>query len=246
MTANVFERPIDLCVQIPVEGAMIEGDWSIPLHPKGTVILVNGTGSSRLGRHNRDVARYLYDARFATLLLDLLTLEEEREDALTGAFQLDIPLFTQRLLAASHWARQTEMGDLPLGYLSAGVASAAAVVASVREPGIVSAIVSRAGRPDLAGIDLHRALTPMLLIAGSADDRTFELNRWALRRLNGIAKIAIVPGASHSFEEADAQETMCRLATRWFESQVRLFAPFSISQSLFNIPWAPDAAESLR
>lgn len=216
VNAIAHGRPIDLGVDIPVQGTVIEGDWSIPLRPTGSIILVNGTGNSRLNRRNRDVARQLYDSGFATLLLDLLTLDEEREDSLTGVFHLDIPLFAERLLTATHWLHETEVGFLPLGYLASGPASAAAIVASVREPGVVSAIVSRGGRPDLAGIDLHRAVTPTLLIVGSDDERIFELNRWALRRLGGDAKIAIIPGASHTFEEPNALEKVGTMATRWF------------------------------
>ena len=246
MTAALYDRPIDQGVEILVDGATIEGDWSVPMHPKGTIILVNGTGNSRLTRHNREVARYLYDARFATLLLELLTRDEEVENELTGAFHLAIPLFTERLLAASHWVKDGETGHLPLGYLAGGVASAAAVVASVREPGLVRAIASRGGRPDLAGIDLHKTCAPILLIVGSADHRLFELNRWALRRLNGEAKIAMVPGATPSFEEGDAQETMCRLAARWFESHMPSRAPFSVTQSMFSTAWAPGRPEAFR
>ena len=153
MTAVAYERPIDLGVRIQAPDATIEGDWSVPLHPKGAIILANGTGNSRLGRHNRKVARDMYDAGYATLLLDLLTFDEEKEDRLTGAFQLDVPLFVNRLLAASRWVKNTEIGELPLGYLVSGIASGAAIVASVREPGLVRAIVSRGGRPDLAGIE---------------------------------------------------------------------------------------------
>jgi putative phosphoribosyl transferase len=237
VTAIAHDRPIDLGVEIHVPGAVIEGDWSVPLHPRGVIILASGTGNSRLSRRNRQVARQLYDAGFATLLLDLLTLDEERENSLTGVFRLDIPLFSERLLAASHWIEETEVGHLPLCYLAAGVASAAAIVASVREPGLVSAIVSRDGRPDLAGIELHRALAPTLLIVGSTDVGTFELNRWALRRLCGEAKLAVVPGASHAFEEPKSLEEVCRLAIRWFEGHLSPRAWLGMAKPGFSVPW---------
>lgn len=219
MTTIAHERPIDLAVSIQVPGTEIEGDWSVPLRPRGTIILAGGTGTSRLGRRNREVAHRLYDASFATLLLDLLTFEEEEENALTGAFQLEIGLLTERLLAAMHWVSdESEVGHLPLGILASGTASAAAVCAAARESELVKAIVSRGGRPDLAGIDLHRVLTPTLLIVGSADTRIYELNRWALRRLNGEKHLVVISGESQLFEEADALDTMCRLAIGWFES----------------------------
>lgn len=238
MTVLAYDRPIDRGVQIPVDGVVIEGDWSVPLRPNGTVIVANGTGTSRLSRRTREIAQHVYDAGFATLLLDILTYDEEKEDSLTGAFQLDIPLIASRLLGASHWAGETEVGTFPLGCLVAGTASAAAIVASVREPGILSAIVSHGGRPDLAGIDLHKATTPTLLIAGSEDNRIFELNRWALRRLRGEAKIAVIPGGSHLFEEPDALREMSRLSLRWFESHLSSRPSFNVERTLFGGSWS--------
>lgn len=243
MTAIAHERPIDLGVKISTRDAVIEGDWSVPLHPKGAIILANGTGNSRLGRRNRNLARGMYDAGFATLLLDLLTFEEEKEDLLTGVFQLDVPLFVERLISASHWIRNSEVGDLPLGYLVSGIASGAALVASVREPGLVQAIVSRGGRPDLAGIELHRVLTPTLLITGSHDTRVYEMNRWALRRMNGEKRIAVVSGASHLFEEPGTMEEVCRLAVRWFESHMRMRIE---TRSTFEMSWEPANLEAVR
>ena len=243
MTAIAHERPIDLGVKISTRDAVIAGDWSVPLHPKGAIILANGTGNSRLGRRNRNLARGMYDAGFATLLLDLLTFEEEKEDLLTGVFQLDVPLFVERLISASHWIRNSEVGDLPLGYLVSGIASGAALVASVREPGLVQAIVSRGGRPDLAGIELHRVLTPTLLITGSHDTRVYEMNRWALRRMNGEKRIAVVSGASHLFEEPGTMEEVCRLAVRWFESHMRMRIE---TRSTFEMSWEPANLEAVR
>lgn len=217
MTLMELDRPIDLGVTIADAEVGIEADWSVPLHAKGAIIIANGTGNARLSRHNREIGRSIYDAGYATLLLDLLTLEEEREDTLTGSFQLNIDLLAARLTAAGRWVTESGIPDLPLGYLCSGVASAAAVVAAVREPGAVSAIVSRGGRPDLAGIELHKLATPTLLIVGSSDGRVFELNRWALRRFKGEGRIAVVPGASHLFEEPGTSNRMCSLAVQWFD-----------------------------
>ena len=220
MTSLMFDRPIDLGVRIPAADAMIEGDWSVPLHPKGVVILANGTGNGRFNRRNREAAQHLYDSGYATLLLDLLTADEEREDILTGVFQSNIDLLASRLIAAAQWVERSDVHGLPLGYMTSGVASAGAVVAAVREPDMVDALVFRGGRPDLGGISLHKLVTPSLFIVGGADHTVFELNRWALRRIRGEGKIAIVAGASHLFEEPGTLEQMCKLAVRWFDNHL--------------------------
>jgi putative phosphoribosyl transferase len=221
MTAVMLDRRIDLDIAIATPEALIEGDWTVPNDPKGTIILTNGTGANRRYDRNSEVARLLNSAGFATLLLDVLSEDEEREDALTGAFQLDVKLQADRLVSAAEWVRDSEIGALPIGILASGVASAAAVIASVREPQLINTIVSRGGRPDLAAIDLHRLTTPTLLITGSRDARIFELNRWALRRMKGEGRIAVVPGASHLFEEPGALQQMCSLAIRWFYTRLR-------------------------
>jgi alpha-beta hydrolase superfamily lysophospholipase len=210
MTAVMLDRRIDLDIAIATPEALIEGDWTVPNDPKGTIILTNGTGANRRYDRNREVARLLNSAGFATLLLDVLSEDEEREDALTGAFQLDVKLQADRLVSAAEWVRDSEIGALPIGILASGVASA-----------LINTIVSRGGRPDLAAIDLHRLTTPTLLITGSRDARIFELNRWALRRMKGEGRIAVVPGASHLFEEPGALQQMCSLAIRWFYTRLR-------------------------
>ena len=233
MTAVMLDRRIDLDIAIATPEALIEGDWTVPNDPKGTIILTNGTGANRRYDRNSEVARLLNSAGFATLLLDVLSEDEEREDALTGAFQLDVKLQADRLVSAAEWVRDSEIGALPIGILASGVASAAAVIASVREPQLINTIVSRGGRPDLAAIDLHRLTTPTLLITGSRDARIFELNRWALRRMKGEGRIAVVPGASHLFEEPGALQEMCSLAIRWFYT--RLHKPLlSVSRAGFE------------
>ena len=220
MTGVMLDSPIDLDIAIATPEALIEGDWTVPPDPKGTIILANGTGANRRCDRNRKVARLLNSAGFATLILDVLSEEEEREDALTGVFQLDVKLQAERLISAARWVQDTEIGAGPIGILASGVAAAAAIVASVRQPQLFSTIVSRGGRPDLAAIDLHRLTTPTLLITGSQDARTFELNRWALRRMKGEGRITVVPGATHLFEEPGALEDMCSLAIRWFYTRL--------------------------
>lgn len=238
MTTVAHERPIDLTVTVRVPGAEIEGDWSVPPTCRGTIIFANGTGTSRLCRRNRDLAHKLYDAGFATLLLDLLSQAEENENALTGALRLDVPLFTERLLAAIHWMKEDSgEGDLPLGILASGPASAAALSAAARENDLVKAIVSRGGRPDLAGIDLHRVLVPTLLIVGNADPGLYELNRWALRRLNGEKHLVVIPGESQAFEEKKALDHMCRVAIEWFNTHMQPGTPLRAGQSAFDVAW---------
>jgi dienelactone hydrolase len=238
MTSLILERPIDFGVTITAQDATIDADWSVPLRPKGAIVIASATGNARLGRRSRETARNLYDAGYATLLVDLLTLDEDHEDALTGALRLDVELLTSRILAAAQWIVESDIGDLPRGFLTSGIASAAAVVAAVREPELVDAIVSRGGRPDLAGIALHKLVTPTLLITGSVDAQIFELNRWALRRIRGEGKIAVIPGASHLFEEPGALEQMSRLAVRWFDSHLQQqYAAASFSLSRMNFSW---------
>jgi putative phosphoribosyl transferase len=243
MTAVMLDCPICPDIAIATPEALIEGDWAVPPHPKGTIILANGTGANRRCDRNREVARRLNTAGFATLLLDVLSEEEEREDALTGTFQTDVQLQAQRVLAAAEWVKDSDIGHLPIGILASGVASAAAVVASVREPQLITTIVSRGGRPDLAAIDLHRLITPTLLITGSQDVRIFELNRWALRRMKGEGRIAVVPGATHLFEEPGALEEMCSLAIRWFYTRLH-HAPLSLSRTQFDRPAMTSAARA--
>ena len=243
MTAVMLDSPIALEIAIETPEAVIKGDWAVPLQPKGSIILANGTGTNRRSEHNREVATRMYNAGFATLLLDVLSEDEEREDALTGTFQLDAKLQATRLLAAAQWVKKSSIGDLPIGFLASGVASAGAVVAAVREPQLIDAIVSRGGRPDLAAIDLHRLVTPTLLITGSKDARIFELNRWALRRMKGEGRIAVVPGASHLFEEPGALDEMCSLAIRWFYNRLHKTS-LTLSRTRFNLSWHPSSARA--
>ncbi len=237
MTAISHGRPIDQSVAITSGSASIECDWTVPLRPRGTVIITNGAGCSRFARRNRDVARHLYDEGFATLLADLLSYEEEREDALTGALRLDIDLLSERLSAATEWVKEeTEVAHLPVGYLASGVATAAALVADVHSPGQVDAIVSRGGRPDLAGIRLYKVAPPVLLIAGSADVPNLELNRWALRRLNCDKSLVAIPIATSRFEEPGTFAAMTDLASSWFKRVMKLPLPVS-TRSMFSMSW---------
>ncbi len=197
---------------------MLAGTLGCPQHPAGIVLFAHGSGSSRFSPRNRSVAGVLNSHGIATLLLDLLTAEEEFLDRRTTEFRFNIALLARRLTgAARHIAALPEFEHLPLGYFGASTGAAAALVSAGELAGKVAAVVSRGGRPDLAGEALHRVQSPTLLIVGGNDEFVMELNRHALDRLAaGQKKMAIVPGASHLFEEPGALEEVSRLALEWF------------------------------
>lgn len=205
-------------VQIPMDSIALEGNLAIPDATRGVVVFAHGSGSSRHSSRNHYVAAELQDAGFATLLMDLLTSEEEAIDNRTAALRFNIDLLAKRLKAATWWlVEQRELSDLPIGYFGASTGAAAALIAAAGQADLVSALVTRGGRPDLAGAALDRVLSPTLLIVGSLDVEVLELNRRALATIAGKRKkLEIVPGAAHSFEEAGALETVARLARDWF------------------------------
>jgi pimeloyl-ACP methyl ester carboxylesterase len=213
-------------VRIPYDGISLEADLSLPANAVGTVLFAHGSGSSRFSPRNRAVARQLQDAGFATLLLDLLTFEEERAEARTGRFRFDIEMLSLRLVAATNWLMtQRDLRDLPVGYFGASTGAAAAVVAATLLPAVVGAIVSRGGRPDLAGSALEDVRAPTLLIVGGFDTVVIDLNHDALRRLRCIARLEIVPRAGHLFEERGALEKVSELASRWFNEHLAARSP---------------------
>ena len=236
VTAVIADRPIDLPVIIDSPDAEIEGDWSVPLHPKGTILIVNCTDSGRFSRRNRQLAHHLYDDGFAILILDLLTHAEEVENNLTGAVQVDLPMFADRITSAAKWvSEQDQVGQLPLGVIASGAASAGALIAASKSPEMFQAIVSKNGRPDLAGIRLHKVMTPCLMIVGASDKRCSELNRWALRRLDCDKNMVTVPGSGHFFEEPGAIETVAELASTWFARYMKVRLPRG--KSIFSLTW---------
>jgi dienelactone hydrolase len=200
----------------------LQGDLVLPADARGVVAFAHGSGSSRHSPRNRMVAEALHAGGFGTLLLDLLTLDEEREDRLTGHLRFDIGLLGRRTTEAVRWlAGHESTRALSAGLFGASTGAAAALVAAAAETE-VRAVVSRGGRPDLAAEALPHVLAPTLLVVGGADPQVIEMNRAALARMTGPAELVIVPGATHLFEEPGALEDVARLAREWFD---RYLAP---------------------
>lgn len=203
-------------VVVPAGGVALEGTLAVPAGAGGVVLFAHGSGSSRHSPRNRFVAAELRRARLATLLIDLLSGEEEALDARTAELRFDIGLLAGRLVAATDWlAAQASTGRLPVGYFGASTGAAGALVAAAQRQDLVGAIVSRGGRPDLAGEALGRVRAPTLLIVGGEDHAVIQLNRDALARLRAEKALEIVPGATHLFEERGALERVAELARDW-------------------------------
>jgi putative phosphoribosyl transferase len=202
---------------IPAAGARLEGDLDSPPKARGLVLFAHGSGSSRHSPRNRHVARVLQKAGFATLLMDLLTSDEEAADERTAKLRFDIPFLASRLSAATRWAAaQPTLAPLPLGYFGASTGAAAALIAAAAPEAKVGAVVSRGGRPDLAGEALARVRAATLLIVGGDDNACIPLNEAAFARLAAVKRLVIVPGATHLFEEPGALDEVARLAADWF------------------------------
>ncbi len=233
MTTFSYARPIDRTVRIEVDGVSIEADWTMPIDAKGVVIFAQGSGSSRFSRRNRIVARKLYDQKLATLLLDLLNPEEEREDALTAALRFDVNFLAERLIGATRWVKNEEVAaGLAVGYFATGTGAGAALLAAASKSDLVDAIVSRSGRPDLAGIRLNKVKAPTLLIVGGADSEVLALNRWAYSRMDCERHLEIIRGATHLFEERGALETATTLAAEWFDQHLASrHQPYRVDES---------------
>ena len=215
------QRAAERQVDLPVEHDRVSGDLVVPSSALGIVIFAHGSGSGRLSPRNREVAATLQHAGFGTLLFDLLTAREEEADAFTGHLRFDIPFLARRLRSVTAWvAEQPDLASLAVGYFGASTGAAAALVAAAERS--VSAIVSRGGRPDLAGAALDRVDAPTLLIVGGHDDEVITLNQHAYQQLRTSEKrIVVVPGASHLFEEPGTLDVVARLAADWFERYLR-------------------------
>ncbi len=214
MATEHFEQT----VQIPADSTRLEGSLAIPGQSKGLVVFAHGSGSSRFSPRNNYVAQILRQAGIGTLLMDLLT--EQEDSAYETRFNID--LLTERLLLATRWLQeQPRTKDLKIGYFGASTGAGAALKAAAIEGSKIGAVVSRGGRPDLAGEALTRVQSPTLLIVGGRDTVVLQLNREALAKLKGKKELVIIPGATHLFEEPGALEEVARLATEWFKQYLQ-------------------------
>ena len=204
-------------VLVSTGSVKLHGDLTIPKNAEGIVLFAHGSGSSRYSPRNKYVAQVLQKAGLATLLIDLLTEEEEKVDDYTAHLRFDIGLLAKRLAGATNWVtKNPDAKNLSIGYFGASTGAAAALVASVDYHDVINAIVSREGRPDLAGSILSRVKAPTLLIVGGNDDPVIEMNEKALNLLKIEKKLVVIPGATHLFEELGTLEEVARLAADWF------------------------------
>src|SRR6184192_4179857 len=208
-------------VQIQAWQAILSGTLHLPTSARALVLFAHGSGSSRHSPRNQFVARTLNDAGLATLLFDLLTQKEEAIDMQTRELRFDIHLLAERLLHATKWAkRQEQTRDLGIGYFGSSTGGAAALVAAADNALDAGAVVSRGGRPDLAGDALPKVQAPALLIVGGNDDIVIELNEMARDQMRCEVKLEIVPGATHLFEEPGALKQVAKLASDWFNGHL--------------------------
>lgn len=213
-------------VHLQLGRVRLEGELTVPDGAGGLVLFAHGSGSSRLSPRNRFVAGILQSAGFATLLMDLMTRPEERLDMATAQLRFDIPFLAERVIAATRWVReQTSLSHLPLGLFGASTGAAAALIAASHMPTLVRAVVSRGGRPDLAGDALDQVQAPTLLIVGGDDHVVVGLNQAAYDRLRGPKQLAIVPGATHLFEEPGTLQEAAQLASAWFQRYLATSVP---------------------
>jgi len=204
-------------IAVDLSAATLVADLEVPIRAWGLVLFAHGSGSSRLSPRNQHVATLLREEGLATLLIDLLTIEEAVLDNRTMQFRFDVELLAQRLIGVTDWRTQDmEVAQLPLGYFGASPGSAAALIAAASRPSDVEAVVSRGGRPDLAASSLARVHAPTLLIVGGEDGAVIELNQSAFDRISVAKELSIVPGATHLFEEPGAMERVARLAVAWY------------------------------
>ncbi|WP_343233020.1 dienelactone hydrolase family protein [Miltoncostaea marina] len=212
-----MDGPAERAVRIPTAAEHVDADLVVPDGARGVVVFAHGSGSSRRSGRNRRVAATLQAAGLATLLLDLLTPAEERVDVGTREHRFDIALLARRLVDAIDWLpSQAATARLPVGLFGASTGAAAALVAAAARPLAVGAVVSRGGRPDLAGAALERVVAPVLLIVGGDDRQVIPLNESALDRLGAESQMRLVHGATHLFQEPGALERVGELARDWF------------------------------
>lgn len=209
-------------LRIPLRSSVtLEADLSLPAASRGIVLFAHGSGSSRFSPRNRQVAESLNEAKLATLLVDLLTSDEEAIDERTRELRFDIDMLADRLVGLTDWLCDCEpAAGLRIGYFGASTGAGAALVAAAQRPDAVHAVVSRGGRPDLAGQALERVRAPTLLIVGGNDGPVIDMNWQALAALRGEKRLSLVPGATHLFEEPEALGTVSKLARDWFRDHL--------------------------
>lgn len=209
-------------LRVPINGSELDADLRLPPRARGIVIFAHGSGSSRHSSRNQYVARVLEQRGLATLLIDLLTPEEEQIDRHTAHLRFDIPLLAGRLSGIVGWLKhQPETASLAIGLFGASTGGGAALMAAAADPDHVAAVVSRGGRPDLAGDALPHVTAPTLLIVGGHDEPVVEMNRDAMSHMRGKVALEIVPGATHLFEEPGALERVANFAGDWFSRHLR-------------------------
>jgi dienelactone hydrolase len=217
------DTPTTLAVEVPAGGRILSGDLDLPASAGGLIVFAHGSGSSRHSPRNQFVARRFAERGFATLLIDLLTAKEEALDERTAEHRFDIRMLAARLASIIDWLRtRAATGRLPIGLFGASTGAGAALVAAAERRGDVAAVVSRGGRPDLAGEALLTVAAPTLLIVGGSDTAVIQMNRAAMRRMRTQVSLEIVPLASHLFEEQGALDRVAALAGDWF---TRYLAP---------------------
>lgn len=209
-------------LRIPAGGVLLSADLTVPVGAEAIIAFAHGSGSSRHSTRNRYVAETLNGYGFATLLADLLTEEEEIIDLRTRHLRFDIPMLAGRLVDIAAWLQdQAKMKQLKIGWFGASTGAGAALIAAARCPENIMAVVSRGGRPDLAGDYLRDVTAPVLLIVGENDPQVLDLNKWALAQLNAQSKLEIVPNATHLFEESGTLEAAAFLAAQWFRDHLK-------------------------
>ena len=213
---------IEQAIDIPSGKIRLEGELKLPKGAVGVVLFAHGSGSSRHSPRNQYVAQVIREAGVGTLLFDLLTKQEEAIDAYTGELRFDIEFLAKRLVDATNWiTTQPATQHLRIGYFGASTGAAAALIAAVELPNIVAAVVSRGGRPDLAGRELSKVKASTLLIVGGYDDVVIGLNEVAYAQLTCEKELKIVPGATHLFEEPGTLEQVAQLASGWFKKKLQ-------------------------
>ena len=204
-------------IEIPVGNSSIKGDLHIVPQSKGLIVFAHGSGSSRFSGRNIFVADLLHQSHFSTFLFDLLTMQEEAVDIHTREFRFNIPLLAERLVLVTKWIQaQKDIPTLPIGYFGASTGAAAALISAAHMGAAIKAVVSRGGRPDLAGSALSQVQSPTLLIVGELDYDVIMLNNTAYHQLTCVKKMEIVPGATHLFQEQGTLQEAARLTTNWF------------------------------